>query len=39
MTYVDFTSSTLADGLKSSEAPMGPALIIEAAMAGLTSGF
>ena len=39
MTDIAFSSSALADGLKSPEAPMGPALIVEAAMARLTSEF
>ena len=39
MTYVAFSSSALADELKSPKAPMGPALIIGAAMAWLTSAF
>ena len=39
MTYVAFCSAALADGLKSPEAPMGPELIIGAAMASLTSAF
>ena len=39
MTYGAFSSSAVTDGPKYPKAPMGPALMIEAAMASLTSEF
>ena len=39
MTCVAFASSDIAIELKSTKAPMGPAPIIEAAIADLTSEF